>query len=498
MHSDYAIGQPAPLLRLVPWLIVGIIVADATAIDYSPWLLVAVVALAVAVCRQPWAQSLCLGLCTLVFGLVLTSRERRQMNSEWGGGWQTLQGVVASEPVVKARSVAVDFIVTDSHEHLKAYLQTDERSRSLMPGDGLVLSTRVSWPDSARAGSRFDYRRYLQVHGYAGQCYADGRHWQTATVSWQKLPRADRLKLRALRWRHRLLRQLRTLAPDDDRAYGVLAAMTLGDKSALDKELRQTYSNTGAAHVLALSGLHMGILYYLLTVLTFFGRRTLLSRLLTIVLFWTFALLTGLSPSVVRSALMLSLAALLSLRGGGSASVNVLCLAAIIMLVANPYTLFDVGFQLSFLAVFSILLFMPVLDGLWPQDFLLRHPVCRLLWSLVAVGVAAQAGTAPLVAYHFGQLPLYFVVTNLVAIPCVYMVLWLCVAWLLLPVPLLGSALTTVVGWLNTALSHIAAWPHASWSGLSPSVLQTTMTYVIIVSLWCAAARLRRTRRYWH
>lgn len=304
----------------------------------------------------------------------------------------------------------------------------------------------------------------------------------------------ERLRLRALCWRHSLLSRYETLTNGKDEIYGVLAAMTLGDKSALTRELRDTYSQTGASHILALSGLHMGILFGLLSTLTFLLRHSLAARLLTITLFWGFALLTGLSPSIVRSAFMLSVATVFSLRGSRGISVNALCLAAMVILLLHPYALFDVGFQLSFLAVFSILVLMPLLDSFWPEDFLFRHRTVKMLWSLVSVSIAAQAGTAPLVAYHFGQLPLYFILTSLIVIPVTYAVLSLSLLFLIIPMVPLGHAVSWLVNALNTTLTAMSAWPYASVNGLQPSALQTAMAYLLIIMLFHICIRLTRFR----
>ena len=276
----------------------------------------------------------------------------------------------------------------------------------------------------------------------------------------------------------------------------VLTAMTLGEKSALTRDLRDVYATTGASHVLALSGLHMGILFCLFTILVPPGHRNLLTSLLTVVLFWSFALLTGLSTSVTRSALMLSAATVFSLRSGQRSTLNVLCLSALLMLVVWPYALFDVAFQLSFLSVFAILMVVPVLDSFWPRSFLQDHRGFRLLWSLVAVSLAAQAGTAPLVAHYFGRLPVYFLITNLVVIPCAYAILWLSLAYLFVPISLLGRALLLVGSTMNSALTAIAAWPCASLSVHHPTAITTAMYYVIIVTLYIAVVRYRNIRVY--
>ena len=294
------------------------------------------------------------------------------------------------------------------------------------------------------------------------------------------LSRMERVQQRCLDYRQTLLDRYRTSSAADDE-YAVLAAMTLGDKSALTKELRETYSKTGASHILALSGLHLGIIYLLLFRLTLGRRRFWLSQVAIILSIWAFAFLTGLSTSVVRSATMISIYALFSVGGRHRSPVNILCFTAIVMLMVHPLSLYDVGFQMSFMAVLAILVFMPLLEGLFPTEYLLTHQSVRWLWSMVAVSVSAQIGVAPLIAYYFGRFSTFFLLTNFIVIPAATLILWLSPVVLLFPS--LAYLLLYIVKCLNTVLGQMAAWPGASIEALHPTVLQTVMIYVVILCI---------------
>ena len=267
--------------------------------------------------------------------------------------------------------------------------------------------------------------------------------------------------------------------------------MALGDKTALTKDLKEVYSVTGASHVLALSGLHLGIIYMLLSWLIVSRRWRTVSQVVLILAIWTFVFLVGLSVSVVRSAVMLTTYALLSLGHREKMSMNTLAFAAMILLLVNPLSLFDVGFQMSFMAVASILLFVPPSDRLFPQGYQLEHPLMRWLWSLVAVSCAAQIGVAPLIAYYFGRFSVYFLLTNLIVVPAATVILWLALVALLFPS--LAYLLLFVVGLLNTILAMIAALPGASIS-LHPTLLQTAMTYVVILACYLLIRKVARAR----
>ena len=277
----------------------------------------------------------------------------------------------------------------------------------------------------------------------------------------------------------------------DGNVYAVVAAMTLGDKSQLTKELRETYTVTGAAHVLALSGLHLSIIYTLLSLFFCRQRWQIVSQVLIVISIWLFVFLVGMSSSVVRSAVMLTVYALLSLGDRNRMSVNTLAFTAIIMLMLHPLSLFDIGFQLSFLAVLSILIWYPVFEGGIPQSFLMSHRLVRWLWSLLAVSCAAQLGTAPLIAYYFGRFSSLFLITNLVVLPFAPLIIYLTLAVLF--IPSLAYILVYIVSALNGVLTFLASIPWVSIEALHPSILQIMMIYVIIAATYLLIDRLPGT-----
>lgn len=299
----------------------------------------------------------------------------------------------------------------------------------------------------------------------------------------------ERVKQRCLDYRQEMLYRYKTPSTDKDE-YAVLAAMTLGDKSALTKELRETYSKTGASHILALSGLHLGMIYLLLFRLTLGRKRFWVSQVIIILCIWAFAFLTGLSTSVVRSATMISIYALFSVGGRQRSPVNILCFTAILMLLVNPDALFDIGFQLSFSAVFAILLLMPLFESFFPENYFEGRPFQRYIYNMVGLSVAAQIGVAPLIAYHFGRFSVYFLLTNFIVIPAATVILYgaLCVVL----IPSLAPVLSAVVGILNKALGWVSQMPCASIDGLHPSVLQICLLYVVFACVYFALRTLQR------
>ena len=306
--------------------------------------------------------------------------------------------------------------------------------------------------------------------------------------------RLDRSKTYFLERRAKLLDRLSESGVDGS-AYAVVAAMALGDKSQLTRELKDAYAISGASHILALSGLHLGIIYTLLSLLLSRRRWQVTTQVVIIVSIWLFVFLVGLSASVVRSAVMVTVYALLSLGHRDKLSVNTLAFAAIVMLLFNPLSLFDVGFQLSFMAVLAILLFYPLFENLWSQPFLLDHRVFRWLWTMLAVSCAAQIGVAPLIAYYFGRFSCYFLLANLVVVPAAALILYLSLSVLL--IPSLAYLLIYVVDTLNQLFVSIAALPGASIEGLHPTPLQVWMVYVIIGAVYLLLIRRTSPTRGW-
>ena len=242
------------------------------------------------------------------------------------------------------------------------------------------------------------------------------QHHQQTTNQPQTETRLDRSRNFFLQQREQLLQRFNDSGLDGD-AYAVVAAMSLGDKSALTRDVKSAYSVSGASHVLALSGLHLGIIYMLLSLFLPRRRWPALSQLLMILVVWAFVLLVGMPVSAVRSAVMLTIYGVLSIGRRNKMSVNVLAFTAFLMLMWNPAWLFDVGFQMSFMAVWAILLFVPLFTSVFSDQYYMEHPWVAKVWGMVAVSIAAQLGVAPLIAYYFGQFSTCFLLTNFLVVP---------------------------------------------------------------------------------
>lgn len=470
----------SPLLRLAVCLMAGIVIGND--VEAGHWLLpllAGAVVLTMLLWKKALLQSVAIAVCFVLLGWLLTTRQKASLRVQWPEEEVKYEAVVLSEPQEKPKTMAVDIMLVKSGQKLKGYFYKDERSRGLRIGDGLSIQSRIRETSDWHRGT-FDYRRYLEIHGFTGSTFVSSWKWQKVRVSLEGLSRLERTKLYFLRLRTRLLKRLAVDDSSEDQ-YAVVAAMALGDKSALTKDLREVYAVTGASHVLALSGLHLGIIYTLLSLLIVGRRWQMVSQMLIVLCIWAFVFLVGMSTSVVRSATMLTVYALLSLGYRDKMTVNTLAFTAIVMLMVHPLSLYDVGFQMSFMAVLAILVYMPLLEGFFPRDYLFSHQTVRWLWSMVAVSVSAQTGVAPLIAYYFGRFSTFFLLTNFIVIPAATLILWLSPVVLLFPS--LAYLLLYIVKCLNTVLGQMAAWPGASIEALHPTVLQTVMIYVVILCI---------------
>lgn len=490
----------APLIPIAACLTLGIVFGDL--LDEWPKgfiLLIPLLLVTILLRRFPRWQTAGIWGCVFILGMMLSSMRHSILNCEWSQEPDTQEIVVASEVVVKEKAVVFDALTCGQQRKIKCRVAKDETSEQITIGDRLLVHATIR-PIHQYQDGHFDYQRYMLCHEFSGETFVGRAHWQWQERSLNGLSLLERLRLRALCWRHQLLEHYRQWGFDQE-VYGVIAAMTLGDKSQLDTTLKDIYAIAGASHVLALSGLHLMIIYAFITLFTGWWRLRTLSQVLTVLAIWAFAFLVGLSPSVVRSAFMISVYALLSLGYRERMSVNTLAFTAIVMLIINPFALYDIGFQLSFMAVLAIVLLNPLFSQIISLDVLQRHRWLNAVWSLTTVSLAAQIGTAPLVVYYFGRFATYFLLSNYVVIPLATLILYLalacvCAFWWTGLQQLLATALTTAVSLMNQILTFIAHLPKSSVEGIRLSTLQLYLIYIIIGCLWVVLSLYRKNVKH--
>lgn len=490
--------QLFPLLRVAVVLILGIAVGDALLgnVALTTWKIATIAALALSFLfrQKPLLQSCLLLLTVFLLGGWLVTNKEADYNLTFSPNKESYEAVIISTPTTHNKVVRCDLLVASGRlkgRKLRATWlkqELEEHHIALKTGVGIVASSVLEKPQNYYSDSHFDYVRWMKVQGYVANTFIPAGRWYSKSVDMSSLSRFQRVKIVALKMRERLMERYR-MVNADAQSYAVVAAMTLGDKTALTRDLKEVYSITGASHVLALSGLHLGVIYAILSLLFARRRWELIGQVIIVVAIWSYVLMVGMSPSVLRAATMFSIYAVVSLLRRDRVSLNVLSLTAVVMLCVDPLCLWDVGAQMSFLAVLGILVFYsPIYHSLGDKR-LQNSRVLRWFWSMISVSVASQLGVAPLIIYYFGRFSCYFLLTNLIAVPLstiiIYCAFFMFLTTALPPVSsVLSYALFALANLLNTFLGYIARLPLSSIDDISINKWQLLAIYVFIASVY--------------
>jgi competence protein ComEC len=286
----------------------------------------------------------------------------------------------------------------------------------------------------------------------------------------------------ALKLRKDLVKKFNRYMPDRE-ASSMAATLILGYRADLNKDIIEAYSKTGTMHVLSVSGMHVGIVFlvlsFLLKPMSSSKKLIVLRAIIIIAVIWFYALLTGFSPSVCRSALMLSFVVLGKAMNKNQNTYNLIAISAFFLLLYDPYYLFDVGFQLSYLAVIGLVYFHPIIFDV----FYIKNKLLEPIWSYCALSIAAQLATFPLSIYYFHQFPIYFLLSNLLIVLPVAFIMYAGISFLIIPYPLIIQPLGRFLNWLinftNDILYKIEQLPFSAMEGIWIS----TFEYMLISSL---------------
>ena len=291
------------------------------------------------------------------------------------------------------------------------YLITkDSLAKPLTIGDRVILNGKLVPVVGPKNPFQFNYAAYLKNQGI----YHEIRGSYNEILKLQQA--ASSLKGYAEKFRNYCIYILAQTSISQ-KELAVIQALILGQKKALDKQLYQSYAAAGAVHILAVSGLHVGILYAILLMLlapvTRLEKGEIIRSVSIVLSLWCYALVTGLSASVCRAVTMFSFFAFAQALGRKTSTINTLSLSFICLLMYNPLYVFQVGFQLSYLAVLSIITIQPKLASYYTPS----NKLTKLLWSTMTVTIAAQIGLGPLSIYYFNQFPGLFFITNIIVLP---------------------------------------------------------------------------------
>ena len=371
-----------------------------------------------------------------------------------------------------------------------AYFPKDSLSKTLKYHDLLIINSSLIPTQPPQNPAEFNYKQSLRFHQIYNQLFVK-------TNNYKLLQKNNDFSIKSwfYDWRIYFLSVLKKyeLTGDD---FAVASALILGYRNDLDPELIRAYSSAGAMHVLAVSGLHVGIIFWLVSSLLKFLEKNkngkFLKAFFVILILWIYAGITGMSASVTRATTMFTFVVLGTTWKRNSNIYNTLCVSALVMLLWDPYFIMQVGFQLSYLAVLGIVYIQPRLYNLWQSNFrvlgIWGNTILDKIWVLCCVSIAAQIATFPLGVLYFYQFPNYFLISNLLVIPLATLILSIGVLLLVIgQFEWLGNIIAMVFKFLVKALNIAIYWveqlPNAMWQGISISIIETWMIYTIIIML---------------
>jgi competence protein ComEC len=364
----------------------------------------------------------------------------------------------------------------------------------LQPGEVIYIQGNPQKIDPATNPGEFDYRKFMLRQQISHQHFINDRFHRLGRVNEQPIENFF------LHVRARILAAMNHHI-QDPQANQVAKALLLGQKKNMDKELSNAYAATGAMHILAVSGLHVGIVYgffflfikpYRLPV-----RKRIVYLSFIILLIWGYAFLTGMSPSVMRAATMFSLMALAQMKSRNPSIFNAIALSALILLIYDPFLIYAVGFQLSYMALLGILLFQPLLVKIWmPKNKILEYG-----WQISTVGIAAQLATFPISVYYFHIFPTYFILSNLIAIPGAFLIMSFGVPFMVLAeVPFLSGILASIVEFLikilNGLIFYVHRLPNAQISDIQLDDLFIPIYILVLAMLYLLTVHPKKWQVY--
>ncbi|MES2110608.1 MAG: ComEC/Rec2 family competence protein [Bacteroidota bacterium] len=354
----------------------------------------------------------------------------------------------------------------------------------LLYGDKLLIPAKYTPVNPPFNPAEFNYKRYLANQNiYYQQFLYPGQYQKLA------FDKGNQLISYSLKLRQRFIEKLR-LNMRDTNAIAVASTLILGYKADLSNDVLQAYSKTGTVHVLSVSGAHVAVIYLLLNFALGFLNRfrygKLLKAVIIITLVWYYSMLTGFSPAVCRAAVMISMVVIGKAYSRYINMVNILAISALGLLLYNPLYIVDVGFQLSYLAVFGLIIFQPVVHNWFNVK---NKMVDKWLLTPVSVSVAAQVITFPLSAFYFHQFPVYFLVTNLFIVIPTEIIMFSGIAYLLLPqMPFVSKALAYVLEHTILVMTKFLTWvehlPLASISKIWLTTAEYLLLYAVVVGLF--------------
>ncbi|RZK26129.1 MAG: ComEC family competence protein, partial [Flavobacterium sp.] len=431
--------------------------------------------------------SIIAGLCFFSGGLVTSLNNLKMHKNHFSNeNAPFLRIVVDDEPVLRNEylrfKATINAVIHKDRKPLSAkgrisiLLKIDDKNIKLPEyGSELIINAVYSLVEPPFNPGEFDFQYWLAMQNIQYQALTSNKD-----IIITEKNKGNIFVKYAIEIRQRQLDIYRKYIKDID-AYSVAATLILGYRADLSKEIIANFSKTGTIHALSVSGAHVAIIYFFLDHLLFYFNRKKILRIFKVILIclilWGYALLTGFSPSVLRAVIMLTVFIIARSFSKNTNSYNILSFSALILLIYNPFFITDVGFQLSYFAVFGLLYVHPLIYNMW----YIEHVNLNKLWNVVAFSLAAQLITFPLSIYYFHQFPLFFLLGNLFILLPVNIMMALGTLGLIPGLEFMLSLLEWTIIFTNSGLKLISELPYASVHGIFIDKIQMTALLLLMI-----------------
>lgn len=442
-----------------------------------------------------WMTGMAVFLCFAAIGGCISYLNNVENHSQWLGksySEKTAILVTLQEPLIektksykalaKAESIIKQGRTYPVSGNLLLYFKKDSLRPLLAYGSQIVLYKTLQPITNSGNPGAFDYRQYCFFQHISYQLFVTSADYQVLTTTHTRF--FDKWLIRA---RMGVLSILRKNIKDTQ-TLGLAEALLIGYRDDLDKTLIQSYSNTGVVHIIAISGLHLAMLYGLLLVLLRpfqrFRWMVYIKPVFILSILWGFSFIAGAAPSILRCTVMFTFIIIGETINKRSNIYNNLAASAFTILLFSPYSLWDVGFQLSYAAVLGIVLFEKHIQN----SLFFTNKLLKKVWELLSITLSAQVLTLPIILYYFHQFPTLFLFTNLFAVPLSGLILYeellLLVVSPLTPVSRLAGTVTSwCIGQMNHLITRVNDLPLFTLQGIKVSIPQTLLLYIIITGL---------------
>lgn len=455
--------------------------------------------------RFNWVFGTIMACYLVMAGYALTRVHESEASKDYFRNFETDASCyvarIYDDPVEKANSIravlSLEYQFGDSLPSravtgkVMAYFSKTDSAFALHYGDLVAIPTPIRELQPPLNPEEFDYRTYLLRKGITGQTYLKDEDWIDLEVN-----NANPLYAFSYRFRNTLLSSLHRSGLNDDE-FAVASAILLGYDDKLADEVRKNYVAAGSMHILCVSGMHVGIIYLLANLLLGFLNRKkwqkTLKQVLLLALIWFYALIAGLSPSILRASLMISFVIIGEVIHRKGFVINSIAASAFILLCINPNNLFEIGFQLSYAAVIGIVVLQRPIYS-W---FVIKNKLLDKIWNVTAVALSAQIATIPFTLFYFNQFTTYFWLSNLFMTPISFIVVisgmvLLLVSWIPYVNVLVGYLVWGSVYVMNAIVSWIERLPFSIVKGLYVSEFEFSMLLLAFIMLLLFVALKKR------